>query len=332
MYSVKRQAFKILLQFQPFEAVETVSSKLLVTNFGNQVRGMANMPPERLKYWVELTSTNAQRNRVTVTTHHLWKGDPFKDLCFGVKKYGGRDGLGQISMRYRGGGHRKKYRIIDFYRPFSGINATVERLEYDPNRTARIALIKYDRPIGFAGYHSYIIAPHGLGPGDTVVASNDAPIKTGNCLELSKIPPGIQIHNIELYPGLGGSMCRAAGTYGTVLKNQENGFTIVRLPSSEVRLLQNTCKATIGQVSNVLHKSRILGKAGINRWLGRRPVTRGIAMNRCDHPHGGSTQGRPSCNWKGFQCKGRKTRRRSKESKQFILVSKFEARKRKRGY
>eukprot|EP01025_Chloroclados_australasicus_P022504 TRINITY_DN2314_c1_g2_i1.p1 TRINITY_DN2314_c1_g2~~TRINITY_DN2314_c1_g2_i1.p1 ORF type:complete len:343 (-),score=10.37 TRINITY_DN2314_c1_g2_i1:366-1394(-) len=297
-----------------------------------QMRSMANMPPERLKYWKEFTNTPGCKNRVTITTNHLWKGKPFKQLCFGVKKYAGRDGQGRIAMRYRGGGHRKKYRIIDFWRPHSGVQAEVERLEYDPNRSARIALIRYERPVGFATYHSYIIAPQGLGPGDKVTSALDAPISVGNCLQLSKIPPGIQIHNIELHPGNGGQLCRAAGTYATLLKNQDNGYTIVRLPSGEVRILKNTCKATIGQVSNPLHKSRKLGKAGIGRWLGHRPVTRGRAMNVCDHPHGGSTQGRPSCSWKGEPNRGKKTRRKTNESNKFILVSRFEARKRKRGY
>eukprot|EP01023_Acetabularia_acetabulum_P028999 TRINITY_DN2738_c0_g1_i1.p1 TRINITY_DN2738_c0_g1~~TRINITY_DN2738_c0_g1_i1.p1 ORF type:complete len:340 (-),score=38.08 TRINITY_DN2738_c0_g1_i1:333-1352(-) len=337
---------RTLRQYSPWKRealLETISSQLKslqselnflssFTKYGEQIRGMANMPPERLKYWKEFTNTPGCANRVTITTRQLWKGEPFKQLCFGVKKYGGRNGRGRVAMRYRGGGHRKKYRIIDFWRPFNNIKAVVERLEYDPNRSARIALIKYERPVGFACYHSYIIAPQGLGPGDEVMAGNDAPISTGNCLQLFKIPTGVQIHNIEFYPGNGAQMCRSAGTYATLLKNQENGYTLIRLPSGEVRILRSSCKATIGQVSNVLHKSRKIGKAGIKRWMGRRPIVRGRAMNVVDHPHGGTTQGRPSCSWKGLQCKGRKTRRRSKESKKFILVSKFEARKRKRGY
>ncbi|RKY04965.1 50S ribosomal protein L2, partial [Candidatus Poribacteria bacterium] len=221
-----------------------------------------------------------------------------------------------ITVRHRGGGHKRKYRIIDFKRDKWGVPAKVIAIEYDPNRTARIALLQYAD-----GEKRYIIAPLGLKVGDTVMSGPDAEIKVGNALPLEKIPVGTLIHNVELTPGKGGQIARAAGT-AAVLLAKEGKYALVRLPSNEIRMIPLKCMATIGQVGNVEHENIVIGKAGRNRWLGWRPTVRGTAMNPVDHPHGGgegrSHPGRhPVTPW-GQPTKGYKTRRK-KPSDKFIV-------------
>lgn len=206
---------------------------------------------------------------------------PEKSLLQPLKEKGGRNAVGRTTARHRGGGHKRKYRIIDFKRTKDGIPARVAEIEYDPNRSARIALLNY-----VDGEKRYIIQPAGLKVGDMVVSGADADIKPGNALPLANIPVGTMIHNIELEPGKGGQMVRSAGT-GAQLMAKENGYATLRLPSGEMRMVLETCRATVGQVGNVEHENIKIGKAGRNRWLGKRPHVRGVAMNPVDHPHGG---------------------------------------------
>jgi len=243
--------------------------------------------------------------------------EPEKSLLTPLKSTGGRNSYGRITARHRGGGHKRMYRIIDFKRDKDGIPAKVASIEYDPNRSARIALLHYAD-----GEKRYIIAPNGLQVGDTVISGPDADIKPGNALPLANIPVGTIIHNIELYPGKGGQLVRAAGT-GAQLMAKEGNMAHIRFPSGEVRLVRLDCKATIGQVGNVEHENIRIGKAGRSRWLGRRPHVRGLAMNPVDHPHGGgegrSPIGRkcPVTPW-GRPTLGYKTRR-AKPSDKFII-------------
>jgi len=226
---------------------------------------------------------------------------------------------GRIRVWHRGGGHRKIYRIIDFKRHKEG-KAIVQRLEYDPNRSATIALLAHDDT---GQLHSYIICPQGVAIGEDVYAGTGSPIKRGSCLPLSEIPIGTRVHNIELQPGKGGQLVRAAGTAATVVRTRADGYAQLRLRSGEQRLIHSRCKATIGTVSNEQHQNRVVGKAGINRLKGWRPVTRGVAMNPVDHPHGGgegrTSGGRPSCSPWGVPTKGYRTRKKNSVSSRFIV-------------
>jgi large subunit ribosomal protein L2 len=206
---------------------------------------------------------------------------PEKSLVVALQKKGGRNAEGRVTARHRGGGHKRKYRIIDFKRQKDGIPAKVAEIEYDPNRSARIALLHY-----FDGEKRYILQPAGLKVGDIVESGPDADIKPGNALPLANIPVGTIVHNIELEPGKGGQMVRSAGT-GAQLMAKENGYATLRLPSGEMRMVLETCRATVGQVGNVEHENMKIGKAGRSRWFGKRPHVRGVAMNPVDHPNGG---------------------------------------------
>ncbi|MCI8817003.1 MAG: 50S ribosomal protein L2, partial [Angelakisella sp.] len=226
--------------------------------------------------------TTPGRRGMTVTDYSgLSKVAPEKSLLQPVKKHAGRNNTGRITVRHHGGGNRQKYRIIDFKRDKADMPAKVLTLEYDPNRSAHIALVQYED-----GEKRYIVAPHGLKVGDTVVSGTGADIKPGNALPLSSIPVGTFIHNIELYPGKGAQLARAAGIQAQLMA-KENGYAMVRLPSGELRNVSDKCMATIGQVGNIDHENVNIGKAGRTRHLGIRPTVRGSVMNPCDHPHGG---------------------------------------------
>lgn len=237
---------------------------------------------------------------------------PEKSLLEPTRKSGGRGNTGRITSRHRGGGHKKAYRIVDFRRGKIGIPARVASIEYDPNRSARIALLHY-----LDGEKRYIIAPAGLNVDDMLVAGSDVDIKTGNSLPLSKIPLGTNLNNLELKPGKGGQVARSAGTMATLLA-KEGDFAHVKMPSGEVRLFKLDCLATIGQVGNIEHENISLGKAGRSRWLGRRPKVRGVAMNPVDHPMGGgegkSSGGRHPCSPWGQLSKGLKTGNRKRSA------------------
>lgn len=262
--------------------------------------------------------TNARRNMTGFTFEEITKTDPEKKLLRPLKKKGGRNNTGKITVRHQGGGHKKKYRIIDFKRDKEGIIGTVAAIEYDPNRSANIALINYAD-----GEKRYILAPKGLGVGQKIVSGENADIKVGNTLPLLKIPVGTFIHNIELNPGHGGQMIRAAGTKAQIL-GREDKYVIVRLNSDEVRKVLNVCRATIGEVGNADHELINRGKAGKTRHLGVKPTVRGSAMNPVDHPHGGgegrSPIGRkaPLTPW-GKISLGVKTRKNKKKSSDLIV-------------
>jgi large subunit ribosomal protein L2 len=246
----------------------------------------------------------------------ITKSTPEKSLLAPLKKSGGRNNLGRITTRFRGGGHKRRYRIVDFKRNAQG-EATVIAVEYDPNRTARIALIQYAD-----GIKNYIVAPHGIKVGEKIESSNEADLKTGNTLELSAIPVGTFIHNVELKPGKGAQIARSAGTSAQLVAKDAR-YSQVKLPSGEVRMILNKCKATIGIVSNPDHENISIGKAGRNRWLGKRPHVRGVAMNPVDHPMGGgegktSGGGHPVSPW-GLPAKGYKTRKKKNISNKFIV-------------
>ncbi len=243
---------------------------------------------------------------------------PEKSLTEGLTKKSGRNNYGRVTSRRRGGGHKRLYRIIDFKRDKTGIPAKVATIEYDPNRTARIALLNY-----VDGEKRYILAPVGLSVGDTIVSGEGADIKPGHTLTMARIPVGTLIHNVELHPGRGGQFCRAAGTYAQLVA-KEGPYALLRMPSGEVRKVLSHCLATIGQVGNIQHENISLGKAGRNRWLGRRPKVRGVAMNPVDHPLGGgegrSSGGRhPVTPW-GKPTRGYKTRDRKKASGKLIIT------------
>lgn len=256
---------------------------------------------------------------MTVTDYsELSKVAPEKSLLTPLKKNSGRNSYGRITVRHRGGGERRKYRIIDFKRNKIGMNATVQTIEYDPNRSAFIALVQYED-----GEKKYILAPNGLKVGDVVRAGSDADIKPGNALALKDIPVGTFIHNIELYPGKGAQLVRAAGNMAQLM-GREDKYALVRLPSAEMRKIPVDCMATIGQVSNIDHLNVNLGKAGRKRHMGWRPTVRGSVMNPCDHPHGGgegkSPVGRPGpvTPW-GKPALGLKTRSKHNRSDKFIV-------------
>jgi large subunit ribosomal protein L2 len=251
-------------------------------------------------------TTPSQRQLVIVDRSELWKGEPVKALTEGLRKKGGRNNTGRITMRHRGGGAKRRYRIVDFKRGKSDMVATVERLEYDPNRTAFIALIKYED-----GEQAYILAPQRLKAGDKVVAGEKVDVKPGNAMPMKNMPVGTIIHNIEMKPGKGGQMARAAGTYAQLV-GRDAGYALLRLSSGEVRMVRADCRATVGAVSNPDQQNIVIAKAGRNRWLGHRPTVRGVAMNPIDHPHGGgegrTSGGRhPVTPW-GKPTKGKKTR------------------------
>ncbi|NVK17849.1 MAG: 50S ribosomal protein L2 [Methylocystaceae bacterium] len=256
-------------------------------------------------------TTPGQRNLVLVDRSDLYKGKPVKALTEGLRKTGGRNNTGRITSRRIGGGHKRRYRFIDFKRNAKfDVPATVERLEYDPNRTAFIALIRYED-----GELSYILAPQRLQVGDTVVSGQRVDVKPGNAMPIANIPVGTIIHNVEMKPGKGGQIARSAGTY-VQLVGKDQGYAQLRLGSGEVRLVRGECMATIGAVSNPDQQNVKLGKAGRNRWLGKRPSVRGVAMNPVDHPHGGgegrTSGGRhPVTPW-GKPTKGKRTRSNKK--------------------
>jgi len=255
-------------------------------------------------------TTPGRRQLVLVDRSELYKGKPVKALTEGLRKSGGRNNYGRITAYQRGGGHKRRYRTIDFKRRKFDVEATVERLEYDPNRTAFIALLRYSD-----GEQSYILAPQRLKTGDKIVSGERADIKPGNAMPLRSIPVGTIVHNVELKPGRGGQMARAAGTF-VQLVGRDAGNALLRMSSGEVRMVRSECMATIGAVSNPDQQNVSIGKAGRNRWKGWRPVVRGVAMNPVDHPHGGgegrTSGGRhPVTPW-GKSTKGKKTRHNKK--------------------
>ena len=260
----------------------------------------------------------SQRSLVAIDRSGLWKGKPVKTLTVGKKSSGGRNNQGRITSWHKGGGHKQSYRLVDFKRATLDVPATVERIEYDPNRTCFIALIRYE-----TGQLSYIIAPQKLEVGDKVISSKKADIKPGNTLPLAQIPVGTVVHNVELRPGKGGQLARAAGSY-VLLAGKDTGHAIIRLRSGETRKVNIDCFASIGSVSNADHQNIKIGKAGRSRWLGRRPVVRGVAMNPIDHPHGGgegrTSGGRHPCTPWGKSTKGKKTRK-NKRTSSFIVRS-----------
>ena len=270
-------------------------------------------------------TTPSLRQLVIVDRSDLYKGKPLKALTEGKSSKGGRNNNGRITVRFRGGGHKQSYRIVDFKRrTHQGIAAVVERIEYDPNRTGYIALIKFPD-----GTLSYILAPQRLAPGDEVVAGDQVDIKPGNAMLIGNIPVGTLIHNIETKIGAGGTLARSAGNYAQIV-GRDQGYVILRLKSGEQRLVHGQCFATVGAVSNPDHMNTTIGKAGRQRWLGRRPHNRGVTMNPVDHPHGGgegrTSGGRhPVTPW-GKPTKGKKTRS-NKRTDTFIVSSRHKRKK-----
>jgi large subunit ribosomal protein L2 len=263
--------------------------------------------------------TPSRRFMTVADFSEITKTEPEKSLVKPLKKTGGRNNQGRITVRFRGGGHKRLYRIIDFKRwDKAGIPAKVAAIEYDPNRSARIALLHYAD-----GEKRYILAPEGLQVGQQVVAGPDAPISVGNALPLRFIPVGTVVHAVELEPRKGAKLARSAGT-STQIQGREGDYVILRLPSGELRKVHGECYAAIGAVGNADHKNIVLGKAGRTRWLGRKPHVRGAAMNPVDHPHGGgegrAPRGRPPASPWGWQTKGQKTRKRRKPSSRFIIA------------
>jgi large subunit ribosomal protein L2 len=262
--------------------------------------------------------TPGLRQLVIVDRSELYKGKPLKKLTVGKSEKGGRNNTGRITVRFRGGGHKQTYRIVDFKRRKLDVAATVERIEYDPNRTSFIALIKYAD-----GEQAYIIAPQRLSVGDTVVSGDNVDIKPGNALPLANIPVGTIVHNVEMKIGKGGAIARSAGGYAQIV-GRDQGYVSLRLSSGETRSIHGLCFATVGAVSNPDHMNASMGKAGRHRWLGQRPHNRGVTMNPVDHPHGGgegrTSGGRnPVSPW-GKPTKGKKTRS-NKSTDKFIVAS-----------
>ena len=260
--------------------------------------------------------TKSTRTTILVDRKNLWKGPPIKSLTKGKISSGGRNNLGRITSRAKGSGHKKRYRIIDFLRNKIDVVGKVERIEYDPNRTSYIALINYEDKT-----KNYIICPESIKVGDSVVSGTEKEIKIGNCMPLKDIPPGTQIHNVELVKGSGGKLARSAGA-SVILSGFDDEYAILKLSSGESRKIRSDCRATIGSVSNSDQKNIQIGKAGRNRWKGKRPIVRGVAKNPVDHPHGGgegkTSGGRnPVSPW-GQSAKGLKTRK-PKRSDQFII-------------
>jgi large subunit ribosomal protein L2 len=261
-------------------------------------------------------TTPGQRNKVISAFDDITCATPEKSLLAPIRKSGGRNAQGKMTMRYIGGGHKRMYRIIDFLRNKDGINATVKTIEYDPNRSARIALVVYAD-----GEKRYIVAPNGLKVGQKIISGAGIAPEVGNCLPLGEIPLGTFVHNIELRPGQGAAMARSAGTHAQ-LTAREGTHAVLKLPSGETRMVLVSCRATVGTVSNPDHSLESSGKAGRSRWFGRRPRTRGVVMNPVDHPMGGgegrASGGHPRSR-KGIPAKGYKTRNPKKTSKKFII-------------
>ena len=260
--------------------------------------------------------TKSTRGTVLIDRKKLWKGKSLKSLTFGKNSTAGRNNLGRITSRSRGAGHKHKYREIDFHRKKDDIKARIERIEYDPNRSAYVALIKYED-----GQMNYILAPDKIKVGDEIVSGRNKNIKIGNCMQLSDIPAGTDIHNIELSPNGGGKLVRSAGSSAQISGSDDN-YCIIKLNSGEIRKIINTARATIGSVSNSDHQNIKIGKAGRNRWRGKRPSVRGVAMNPVDHPHGGgegkTSGGRSPVSPWGQSAKGLKTRKNKMTNKYII--------------
>lgn len=275
-----------------------------------------------LKTYNPVTPTT--RQLVQVDRSELWKGGPVKSLTEGLTKTGGRNSYGRLTAFRTGGGHKRNYRIIDFKRTRFDMEATVERLEYDPNRSAFIALIKYSD-----GELAYILAPQRLAIGDKVISGERVDIKPGNAMPLKNIPVGTVVHNVEMKPGKGGQLARAAGAFVQIV-GRDAGYVLLKLRSGETRMVRGECMASIGAVSNPDHQNVVIGKAGRSRWLGKRPVVRGVAMNPIDHPHGGgegrTSGGRhPVTPW-GKPTKGKKTRSPRKKN-DLIVRTRHQAKK-----
>ena len=268
--------------------------------------------------------TKSTRGTILVEKSELWKGKPFKSLVFKKNSSKGRNNIGHITSRNRAGGHKKMYRHVDFYRKKFDMEANVERLEYDPNRSCYIMLVKFED-----GTNSYYLAPRKIKVGDKIVNGSNKEIKTGNCMPLKDIPVGIDIHNVELQPGSGGKVARSAGS-SVSISGIDGNYSLIKMPSGEVRKIDSRSLATIGVLSNPDQKNIKIGKAGRSRWLGRRPHTRGVVMNPVDHPHGGgegkSAGGRHPVSRTGQSAKGLKTRD-NKRTDKYIL----RRRKRKKG-
>ena len=262
--------------------------------------------------------TKSSRGTVLVDRKNLWKGKPLKSLSFGKISTGGRNNLGRITSRRQGAGHKNKYRKVDFYRKKDDVKAKIERIEYDPNRSAYLALIKYED-----GKMNYVIAPNEIKIGDEIISGRNKEIKIGNCMPLSDIPAGTDIHNIELTPNSGGKLARSAGSSAQISGIDDN-YCIIKLASGEMRKVINSARATIGTVSNSDHQNIKIGKAGRNRWKGIRPQSRGVVMNPVDHPHGGgegkTSGGRDPVSPWGQSAKGLKTRK-NKITNKYIISS-----------
>ena len=260
--------------------------------------------------------TKSTRGTVLVDRKDLWKGKPLKSLSFGKTSTGGRNNLGRITSRSKGAGHKNKYRLVDFYRKKDDLKAKVERIEYDPNRSSYLALIKYED-----GTNNYILAPNQIKIGDEIISGRNKEIKIGNCMPLSDIPVGTDIHNVELKPNSGGKLARSAGSSAQISGTDEN-YCVIKLASGEIRKIINSARATIGTVSNSDHQNIKIGKAGRNRWKGKRPSVRGVAMNPVDHPHGGgegkSSGGRHPVSPEGLPTKGYKTRKNKRTDKLIV--------------
>jgi large subunit ribosomal protein L2 len=267
-------------------------------------------------------TTPGQRNKMISDFSEITTNKPEKSLLEPIKRTGGRNAKGRMTVRYRGGGHKRRYRVIDFKRNKDGMKATVKTIEYDPNRSARIALVQYED-----GEKRYIVAPNGIQVGQVLLSGKGVAPEVGNALPLGEIPLGTIVHNIELHPAQGGMLARSAGAYAQLV-SREGRFAVIKLPSGEVRRILTTCKATVGSVSNADHSLEISGKAGRSRWQGRRPRTRGVVMNPVDHPMGGgegrASGGHPRSR-KGLLAKGYLTRKPNKASDKYII----ERRKRK---
>src|SRR5438067_5105101 len=265
--------------------------------------------------------TPSQRQLVIVDRSGLYKGKPVKTLTEGKSGTGGRNNNGRITVRFRGGGHKQAYRQVDFKRRKFDVPAKIERMEYDPNRSAFIALVKYED-----GELAYILAPQRLAPGDTVVAGEHVDVKPGNAMPMGNMPIGTIIHNIEFKVGKGGQLARSAGAYAQIV-GRDQDYVILRLNSGEQRLVHGRCMATVGAVSNPDHMNITIGKAGRKRWMGRMPHNRGISMNPVDHPHGGRTNGGKQWTspW-GYPPRGKKTRR-NKSTQKFIILSRHARKK-----
>ena len=262
--------------------------------------------------------TPGQRHKVAKTFDEITASKPEKSLLVKKKKSGGRNDTGKMTIENIGGGHKQRYRIIDFKRDKTDITAKVATIEYDPNRSANIALLHY-----VDGEKRYVLAPFGLKIGDQLVSSSSAELKIGNALCLKNIPTGLIVHNIEMHPGKGAQLVRSAGTGAQIMAHDDSGFTTIKLPSGEVRLINSSCYAVVGEVGNRSHEQIVSGKAGRSRWLGRRPKVRGVAMNPVDHPMGGgegkSSGGRHPCTPWGKPTKGYKTRKKNKKSNALIV-------------